>query len=48
MLSALRLVALQRRTANGTKPAVVQSPSEEWGVWLTVIEAASEVGTADR
>ena len=47
VLSALRLVALQQRTANGTNLAVVQSPPEELSVWLTASEAAAAVGVTD-
>jgi excisionase family DNA binding protein len=47
VLSALRLVALQQRTGNGTKSAAVQSSPEELTVWLTTQEAAADAEVTD-
>jgi excisionase family DNA binding protein len=48
VLAALHIAALIHGSANGTKPVVLQSCTQESDMWMTTAEAAAETGVTDR
>ena len=48
VLAALRIAALQHRSANGTKVVGTAPDSTESEQWLTTSQAAAQVGVTDR